>query len=88
MNWEGWRPARYTAKVCRQALLLLLFMEQVHLWQRKMHAKSFLLCSFSLHVYAHHGPMVHFSDGWLSLGFGSLGASEIQTDVNNIAAAI
>lgn len=91
MNWEGWRPALYTA-VCRQALLLLLFMEQVHLWQRKMHAKrvsfSGVFLFMCMHIMDPWCMCIHSSVGWLSLGFGSVGASEIQTDVNNIAAGI
>lgn len=77
--------------VGKQVLLLLLFMEQVHLLQRKMHAKRVSFSGVFLFMCMHimdSCVCIHFSVGWLSLGFGSLGATEIQTDVNNIEAGM
>lgn len=42
-----------------------------------------------MHIVDSQCMCIHFSIAWLSLGFGSLGATEIQTgDVNNIAAGM
>jgi len=90
VKWEGRRPALCGGQksVGSWVSLLLLFVEHVYLWRRRKRARrvsSTEVFLFLARVYAHRRLTVHVYS-FFSLGFGSLGATEIQTgDVNNIA---
>lgn len=93
-KWEARRPAQYGVQRCvgNWASLLLLF---VFMANQKSLLKGLVFFLIGVFLFLERVcacnrltacVCIHFAAEWLSLGSGSLGASEIQTwDVNNIA---
>lgn len=83
-------------KVCRQlSCIIVVRGTSVFMTKKKARKKefpsqeSFRSWKGCMHIIGSQCVCIHFSVGWLSLGFGSLGATEIQTGgVNNIAAGM